>query len=76
MVMAYNIKTKNGMAFNLDDPFQEKMYEHICKVPNVSGYLKRLVGMDMMGTWTTLPRGIQEEVETVEVSDDMMLNLI
>jgi hypothetical protein len=74
--MAYNIKTKNGMAFNLDDPFQEKMYEHICKVPNVSGYLKRLVGMDMMGR-ATLPCGIQEEeVEIAEVNNDMMLNLI
>jgi hypothetical protein len=75
--MSYNIKVKNGMAFNLDDEFQLKQYQHICKVPNVSAYLKRLVAMDMTGTWrTTNAQPQQEEIEVVNLSDDMMLNLI
>lgn len=74
--MSYNIKVKNGMAFNLDDPFQKKQYDHICKMPNVSGYLKRLVAMDMVGNWQPSATQKQEEVEMIEVNEDMMLGLL
>lgn len=74
--MSYNIKVKNGMAFNLDDEFQLKQYHHVCKIPNVSAYLKRLVAMDMTGTWHTTAPKQEEEIEVVSLSDDMMLNLI
>lgn len=74
--MSYNIKVKNGMAFNLDDPFQKKQYDHICKIPNVSGYLKRLIAMDMSGNWQSINKVHPEEIETVEVNDDMMLGLL
>lgn len=78
MKMSYNIKVKNGIAFNLDDPFQLQQYEHICKIPNVSAYLKRLVAMDMMGNWNTTQQStaIVEEEKPVEVDENMMLNLI
>jgi hypothetical protein len=76
--MSYNIKVKNGMAFNLDDPFQLQMYEHICKIPNVSSYLKRLVAMDMMGNWAPAHTTISEEPvpEVIECDDNMMLQFI
>lgn len=74
--MSYNIKTKNGIAFNLDDPHQKELYDHICKVPNVSSYLKRLVSMDLMGSWSTKPKTEEEIEQVAQVNDDMMLSLI
>ena len=76
--MGYNIKVKNGIAFNLDDPFQFEQYTHICKIPNVSAYVKRLIAMDMMGTWkgSNVSGGVEQLQETVEVNDDLMLGVI
>lgn len=77
--MAYNIVTKNGMAFNLDDPFQDKLYKHMCSVPNASGYLKRLIGEDLMRIEGRLTRHAEPdyvEEDTVEFNDDMMLKMI
>jgi hypothetical protein len=47
----YDVRVRSGIAFNLDDPFQKEQYEHLGKIPNVSGYLKRLIAMDMTGNW-------------------------
>lgn len=74
--MPHNIKVKNGIAFNLDDPFQLEQYNHICRIPNVSGYLKRLVAMDMMGSWTMQKNASSDVIEQADVDEDMMLNLI
>lgn len=76
--MAYNIKVKNGIAFNLDDPFQLEMYEHISKIPNVSAYLKRLIAIDMTGNWvfTNSVSKNQDEIEIVQADEDKMLQFI
>ena len=72
----YNVKVKNGIAFNLDDEFQLEQYNHICKIPNVSGYLKRLIAMDMRGTWSSSPTVSTPEEEIAALDTDMMLNLL
>lgn len=74
--MSYEIKVKNGIAFNLDDPFQLEQYKHLCKIPNVSGYMKRLIAMDMSGSWRASSTYEQPGPESVEVDDNLMLNLI
>ena len=70
------MKVKNGIAFNLDDEFQNEQYKHVCKIPNVSGYLKRLIAMDMSGSWTAQTVVVQPEVETQSVDDTNMLSFI
>jgi hypothetical protein len=43
---ANNIKTVQ-IAFNLDDPLQEKLYKHVLKHRNASFYGKSLIQRDM-----------------------------
>lgn len=76
MKMAYNIKVKNGIAFNLDDEFQNEQYNHICKIPNVSSYIKRLIAMDMAGTWRTSEVLEDEFTNNTMSSEGMMLSLL
>lgn len=39
---------KETVTFNVDDPDQKAMYEHVCKRTNKSAYLKRLIWQDML----------------------------
>lgn len=49
-----NIKTK-GVAFNLDDPNQLKMFNHLSQMTNYSSYLKLLIWQDLQGLGRTVP---------------------
>jgi len=46
---ALGMKSK-GVAFNLDDPHQKKLYEWACQQTNFSNYVKRLIDYDMQKT--------------------------
>lgn len=37
---------RKAIAFNLDDPYQKELYEHVCKFKNFSYYGKTLVQRD------------------------------
>lgn len=66
-----NIKVKNGIAFNLDDPDQLKLYEHMIKRTNISAYLKRLIQRDMEGN---VRLGIEnKEIDTQSTSFNTFL---
>lgn len=44
------------VAFNLDDPDQRRMYEHVLQRTNHSAYVKRLIQRDLEGgifKWST-----------------------
>lgn len=41
--------TKGGIVFNVEDPDQKEMLEHVKKRSNLSGYIKRLIWADMKG---------------------------
>lgn len=74
--MGYNIKVKNGIAFNLDDEFQKEQYDHICKIPNVSSYIKRLIAMDMAGSWKPALDSVEDITPLPPSDDSMMLSLL
>lgn len=35
------------VVFNLADPFQEQLYQHVLRHSNQSGYVKRIIQRDM-----------------------------
>ncbi|KYD30043.1 hypothetical protein [Geobacillus sp. B4113_201601] len=47
--MAEKIMKTKGVAFNLADPYQKKMFEYASSFPNFSAYVKRLIQRDMEG---------------------------
>jgi hypothetical protein len=47
--MKGNFKTKGGIVFNMDDPDQVVMFEHVKKRTNHSAYMKRLIWADIKG---------------------------
>ena len=46
--MAKKIVNKS-VSFNVVDPFQKQMKEHVEQYPNFSAYMKRLIQRDMEG---------------------------
>ena len=46
--MAKKIVNKS-VSFNVVDPFQRQMKEHVEQYPNFSAYMKRLIQRDMEG---------------------------
>ena len=46
--MAKKIVNKS-VSFNVVDPFQQQMKEHVDQYPNFSAYIKRLIQRDMEG---------------------------
>jgi hypothetical protein len=46
--MAKKIVNKS-VSFNVIDPFQKQMKEHVEQYPNFSAYMKRLIQRDMEG---------------------------
>jgi hypothetical protein len=38
-----------SVSFNVVDPFQQQMKEHVDQYPNFSAYIKRLIQRDMEG---------------------------
>ncbi|MDR7001537.1 hypothetical protein [Neobacillus niacini] len=46
--MAKKIVNKS-VSFNVIDPFQRQMKEHVEQYPNFSAYIKRLIQRDMEG---------------------------
>ncbi len=60
------IKTK-GVAFNLVDPFQKKMFEYASSFPNFSAYVKRLIQRDMEGV-------LHQNVSSMPVQHEITIN--
>ena len=59
-----NFVTKGGIVFNVDDPDQKDMLEHVNKRKNYSGYMKRLIWNDMKGT--TIKKALYNEETKIE----------
>lgn len=66
-----------GVAFNLDDPDQLKLYEHAKKRTNFSAYIKRLITMDVLGIQAKQTTSTQQEEQKLdEVDFDNMKGFI
>lgn len=66
-----------AVSFNLDNPEQRKLYEHVMKRKNISDYLKRIIKKDMEGTF--VPKQLNQEhhpAEPDELDDELMNKLI
>lgn len=63
------------VSFNIDDPYQRKLYEHTLQYSNYSAYIKSLIQRDMEGGHIS---NAQQTVEVppVVISDDMLHGLI
>lgn len=73
----HEIKTK-AVAFNILDPDQLLLYEHVCKRKNISAYIKRLIQRDIEG-YHAQPVQVQhvpKEKEEVGLNTDLMEGLI
>jgi hypothetical protein len=61
--MAEKIMKTKGVAFNLADPYQKKMFEYASSFPNFSAYVKRLIQRDMEGGQSIIPSmPVQNEI--------------
>lgn len=79
------LKTK-GVAFNLDDPDQNELYEWAMSRTNFSAYVKRLIQSDFeKKRWTTgaekpsepirsEPPAIQREPEPIQSNPEVIIN--
>lgn len=68
MARANNIKVIQ-IAFNLDDPFQKKLYDYVkSQASNVSNYGRSLIQNDMMGSWKN-SKNEPEVEEVIEIED-------
>jgi hypothetical protein len=65
--MAKKIMKTKGVAFNLADPYQKKMFEYASTFPNFSAYVKRLIQRDMEG-------GTQSIGLNILVQDDFSID--
>ena len=73
MAKQENIATK-GVAFNMNDPDQSKLFEYAAKRPNFSGYIKRLIQRDMEGIYVSSP--VSQKEEPIAINERLMENLI
>lgn len=64
-----DIKTK-PVCFNLKDPHQKMLFDHLDSMSNASGYLKNLIFLDMKGVV------IQRSEHTEEAPVEVDLSLI
>jgi hypothetical protein len=71
--MAKDIK-RIPVAFNLLDPDQKAMYDHVQKRTNMSFYLKRLIQRDMEGGSGVIKQVFAEEMTSI--NDDFMEGLV
>lgn len=69
---------RSQVAFNLEDPYQAKMYEYVATQTNSSAYLKRLIMRDMEGLGANQVRFYQEvaDEEDNAISKDLIGGLI
>lgn len=68
------MRTIKSVAFNVADPYELKLINHLHNYPNFSGYVKRLIQRDMEGGKST---DISIEVENeVEDNTDLMRKMI
>lgn len=56
-----------GIVFNLDDPDQLRMYEHLMRRRNKSSYLKMLIFNDLSGNRDNS----HEVIDQIEVDPDV-----
>lgn len=54
------------VVFNLNDPFQRKLYKHTQKFTNYSAYMKSLVQRDMEGGAQAIQIAPIVEVESID----------
>ncbi|GLH62414.1 hypothetical protein [Parageobacillus sp. G301] len=64
--MAEKIMKTKGVAFNLADPYQKKMFEYASSFPNFSAYVKRLIQRDMEGG--------QSIISSIPVQNEITIN--
>lgn len=63
------------VSFNIDDPYQRKLYEHTLQYSNYSAYIKSLIQRDMEGGHISNAQQSEVEVSSV-VNIDMLHGLI
>lgn len=71
--MGKEIKVKS-IAFNVEDPLQKRIYEHVQQFSNFSFYMKSLIQRDMEGVLITPIPHVQET--TLQLDSKMLGNLI
>jgi hypothetical protein len=64
------------VSFNINDPYQRKLYEHTLQYSNYSAYIKSLIQRDMEGGRISNVQQSEVEVQSVVISDDMLHGLI
>lgn len=55
------------VVFNTDDPDQLRLYQHVERRPNHSGYVKRLIQRDMDGAYTPAALPVKEQVKAAPI---------
>lgn len=74
--MSKRIKTIQ-IAFNLDDPFQKKLYDHIKdQSTNASLYGKMLIQKDMNGSWKAADIADDEQENAIQINEDLLKSYI
>lgn len=65
------------VAFNINDPYQRKLYEHTLQYSNYSAYMKSLIQRDMEGgNIRNAQQSSNDSGDIVAVSDEMLHGLI
>lgn len=59
-----------SVAFNVADPYELKLVNHLHQYPNFSGYVKRLIQRDMEGSTKT------HLIEEVKSNDSHLMELM
>lgn len=73
-----NRKVKS-VSFNLEDPFELEMYEHVLNLPNFSSFVKRLIQNSISGSeqkTSFKKQSIEPSIIQSEVNKDFMRQLI